>query len=149
MVQNDRRLIMTVKKCLVLLISLAFIVGCASQQQAKKTESPAQSSAPAPAKSGTTADQKVVTPEGEMVGTPAPNSKFAKLKLGMSKKQVTDLIGFPSDQNIRPSGKAFIPFYYGEDRTETLFYYKSEGSLLFGGQKLTGIYVDKNASGYQ
>lgn len=142
---------MTVKKCLVLLVSLAFIVGCASQQQAKKTESPApaQKSTAAPAKSGAAAEQKVVTPEGEIVGTPAPNSKFAKLKLGMSRKQVTDLIGFPSDQNIRPSGKAFIPFYYGEDRTETLYYYKSEGSLLFGGQKLTGIYVDKNASGYQ
>jgi hypothetical protein len=140
---------MTFKKWLVFLISLTFFMGCASQQQAKKTESPAQSSATSPAKSGAAAEQKVVTPEGEVVGTPAPNSKFAKLKLGMSKKQVTDLIGFPSDQNTRIGGKAFIPFYYGEDRTETLFYYKSEGSLLFGGQKLTGIYVDKNASGYQ
>jgi hypothetical protein len=143
---------MTVKKWMVFLVSLTFVIGCASQQKATKSDSPAQSSTPtatSPAKSGTTTDQKVVTPEGETVGTPAPNSKFAKLKLGMSKKQVTDLIGFPSDQNVRPSGKAFIPFYYGEDRTETLFYYKAEGSLLFGGQKLTGIYVDKNASGYQ
>lgn len=140
---------MTFKKWLVLLISLTFFIGCASQQQAKKTESPAASSTTSPAKSGTTADQKVITPEGEIVGTPAPNSKFAKLKLGMSKQQVMDFIGRPSDQNTRIGGKAFIPFYHGEDRTETLFYYKEEGSLLFGGQKLTGIYVDKNASGYQ
>jgi hypothetical protein len=140
---------MKFKKWSVLLISLTFFIGCASQQQAKKTESPEKSSTTSPAKSSTTADQKVVTPEGEIVGTPAPNSQFAKLKLGMSKKQVTDLIGHPSEQNSRIGGKAFIPFYYGGDRTETMFYYKAEGSLLFGGQKLTGIYVDKNASGYQ
>ena len=115
----------------------------------KKPKALLKAARPAPPRVARPPSKKSSPPEGEIVGTPAPNSKFAKLKLGMSKKQVTDLIGFPLDQNTRISGKAFIPFYYGEDRTETMFYYKSEGSLLFGGQKLTGIYVDKNASGYQ
>jgi hypothetical protein len=139
---------MGIKKQLVLIISIAFLVGCAAQQQAKQTDTPAKSTTTAD-KSSATAEQKTKTQDGEMVGTPAPNSKFAKIKLGMSKKQVLDLIGRPSDQNSRVSGKAWIPYYYGEDRYETMFYYKAEGSLLFGGERLTGIYVDKNASGYQ
>ncbi|SMQ97805.1 hypothetical protein PD885_00537 [Xanthomonas fragariae] len=49
--------------------------------------------------------------EGEITGKPAPGSKFTQLKIGMPMKQVTDLIGQPTDQGSYVTGKAFIPFF--------------------------------------
>src|SRR3546814_19416587 len=51
--------------------------------------------------------------EGEITGIPAPDSKFTELKIGMPMKQVTDLIGEPTDQGAYVTGKAFIPFFFG------------------------------------
>ncbi|MEY4561552.1 MAG: hypothetical protein RLZZ618_829, partial [Pseudomonadota bacterium] len=67
------------------------------------------------------------TAEGEIVGTPAPNSKFTQLKFGMGMKQVTDIIGQPTDQGAYITGKAFIPFYFGGDRYRHELAYKGQG----------------------
>lgn len=71
--------------------------------------------------------------EGEITGKPAASSKFKKLQIGMSMKQVTDTIGQPSDQGDYVTGKAWIPFYFGDDahRIETI--YKGQGRLIFAG----------------
>ena len=53
--------------------------------------------------------------EGEIIGKPAKGSKFTKLKIGMTMKQVTKLIGQPSDQGAYVTGKAWIPYYHGRD----------------------------------
>ncbi|HSD36195.1 MAG TPA: hypothetical protein VLC92_01735 [Rhodocyclaceae bacterium] len=71
--------------------------------------------------------------EGEITGKPAPGSKFGKLKIGMSMKQVADLIGQPSDQGAYVTGKAFIPFYFGGDRHRYEAVYKNTGRLIFAG----------------
>ncbi|MDB5815728.1 MAG: hypothetical protein JWN23_2845 [Rhodocyclales bacterium] len=71
--------------------------------------------------------------EGEITGKAAPGSKFAKLKIGMSMKQVFDLIGQPSDQGAYVTGKAFIPFYFGGDRHRFEAVYKNTGRLIFAG----------------
>ena len=55
---------------------------------------------------------------------PVANSKFSKLQIGMSIKQVTDLTGEPTDQGAYVTGKAFIPFFFGADR------YRRELSLV-------------------
>ena len=49
---------------------------------------------------------------GQIVGTPAPGSKFARLEIGMPMKRVTDLIGEPTDSGSGMTGKMFIPFYF-------------------------------------
>ena len=54
--------------------------------------------------------------EGEITGKPAPNSTFTKLQIGMPIKQVTDIVGPPTDSGAYVSGKAWIPFYFGSDR---------------------------------
>ncbi|MEC5384657.1 hypothetical protein VVD49_02925 [Uliginosibacterium sp. H3] len=77
---------------------------------------------------------KVGETEGEITGKPAAGSKFGKLKIGMSMKQVTDLIGQPSDQGAYITGKAFIPFYYGGDRHRYEAVYKGTGRLIFAGE---------------
>ena len=71
--------------------------------------------------------------EEQVVGKPAPNSKFNKLKIGMGMKEVTDLIGPPSDQGAYITGKAWIPFYFGPDRYRHELLYKGQGRLVFAG----------------
>ena len=71
--------------------------------------------------------------EGEITGIPAPNGKFAQLQIGMGFKQVIDIIGPPTDQGAYITGKAFIPFYFGSDRTRSEFVYKGQGRLIFAG----------------
>jgi hypothetical protein len=71
--------------------------------------------------------------EGEITGTPARNSRFTRLQIGMSAKQVTDLAGPPTDQGAYVTGKAFIPVYFGSDRHRYEMTYKGQGRLVFAG----------------
>lgn len=96
--------------------------------------------------------------DGEITGIPAPKGQFGKLQIGMSMKQVTDILGQPSDQGGRITGKAFIPFYFGKDRTRFEMIYKNQGRLIFAGGSMLGdisggnlIWVINNAqeSGYR
>lgn len=74
--------------------------------------------------------------EGEITGIPAPKSKFTKLQICMSMKQVTDLAGQPTDSGAYITGKAWIPFYFGSDRYRYEMVYKGMGRLIFAGGSL-------------
>lgn len=74
--------------------------------------------------------------EGEITGKPAAGSKFTKLQIGMPMKQVTDLIGQPTDQGAYATGKAWIPWYFGSDRHRYEMVYKGQGRLIFAGGSL-------------
>ncbi|KQW63923.1 hypothetical protein [Variovorax sp. Root411] len=95
--------------------------------------------------------------EGEITGNPARNSKFARLQIGMSARQVTDLAGQPTDQGAYVTGKAFIPFYFGSDRHRYEMTYKGQGRLVFAGGgmgdyssgNLIWIIHNPNESGYR
>lgn len=101
------------------------------------------------AKTNNTATDTKAAPasvEGVIIGKPAPGSKFAKLKLGMTLNQVLGLIGPPTNQSTHPTGKSAIPFYFGPDRWVMEYFYKGEGRLTLnsgGDQLLTGIEVNK------
>lgn len=69
--------------------------------------------------------------EGEITGKPAPGSKFTRLKIGMSATEVRSMLGEPSDQGVHPTGKAWIPFYFGSDKYRYETVYKGQGRLLF------------------
>jgi hypothetical protein len=71
--------------------------------------------------------------KGEVIGSPASNSKFKTVQIGMSMRQAVDLAGQPTDEGVYATGKAFIPFYYGGDRHRTEFAYKGSGRLIFAG----------------
>lgn len=98
------------------LVSVLF--GCASQQQtATSTPSSKETSDSSPPSSP---GVRIVKSrdgsfDGEIIGTPAPNSKFAKLEIGMGRSEVRDLIGSPNDTSGHITGKQFIPFYFGAD----------------------------------
>jgi len=94
------------------------LAGCAAESK----------SAAAPAQSGATAK-----------GVPAPaDSPLAKVTLGMTKKQVKDVLGPPTDENSYSTGKAWIPFYFGTDARRTSFYYKGIGRVVFADGNVFG-----------
>ncbi|MBA4423313.1 MAG: hypothetical protein C0390_09475 [Syntrophus sp. (in: bacteria)] len=149
------------------------MTACQTTQKAGSTTS---SPAPAPSAKAETPTAKAETPtakvetptdrqtvkgindwEGEIIGKPAPGSKFTKLKIGMGMRQVTDLIGQPSDQGAYVTGKAWIPFYYGSDRYRHELVYKGQGRLIFSGGSrgsyssgnLTSIIHNAKEEGYR
>jgi hypothetical protein len=71
--------------------------------------------------------------EGEITGIPASNSRFAQLQIGMGIRQAMDICGPPTDQGAYITGKAFIPFYFGSDRSRFELIYKGQGRLIFAG----------------
>lgn len=79
------------------------------------------------------------------------SSKLSKIKKGMSRKQVYDLIGAPTDSHGYSTGKSWIPFYYGGDRYRYENLYKGEGRIIFTGRnhwKVHEIIYDPKESGY-
>lgn len=84
-----------------------------------------------------------------VIGTPAPDSKFSRIRIGWDRRHVTDVIGQPHDEKVYATGKAWNPFYAGSNMARTEFHYKGEGILTFGGNgKLIRIIVNPNESGY-
>lgn len=112
---------------------------------------------PAKVESGSGQKVKVGEWEGEITGKPVKNSKFSRLKIGMSMKEATDLAGQPTDQGAYMTGKAWIPFYFGGDRHRYELTYKGHGRLIFAGGNmgnLTGgnliwIIHSANETGYR
>jgi hypothetical protein len=76
---------------------------------------------------------KVGDVEGEITGKALPGGRFNQLKIGMTLRQVTDLIGQPSDRGLYATGKSAMPFYFGNDRHRYELIYKSNGRLVFAG----------------
>lgn len=92
--------------------------------------------------------------KGEIIGTPAPASRFSQLQIGMRLKQVTRLIGPPDSSDSRITGKQYQPFYFGGDTQRTEAFYKNEGQLTFSNTSsdsapdtLIRIRVNPNANG--
>jgi len=133
---------MTPAKLCSSVCAFALIAGCQTAPTSSDAPAPAPTQAaaapaPAPAPAHQQAAEKEEpskkSAEGEIVGTPAPGSRFNKIKLGMGMKEVTDLIGQPTDQGAYVTGKAFVPFYFGGDRYRHELLYKGMGRLVFAG----------------
>ena len=95
------------------------------------------------------------TPGPSIVGTIPPDSRFAKISIDMSRAEVHDLIGRPTNSHGYSTGKGFIPFYFGSDRMRFEDLYKGEGRITFTGVGVGGINLkvykieyDPNERGY-
>ncbi len=81
---------------------------------------------------------------------------LSKIKEGMDMKEVADLIGQPTDTDSHVTGKAFIPFYYGADRSEIEAHYKGMGRVVYAGSsgyvggspRVIEVQYDPSESGY-
>lgn len=62
-----------------------------------------------------------------------PDSPLARVQIGMTPQQVTEVLGTPTNQVSYESGKRWIPFYYGSDVRRTEWSYKGLGRVVFTG----------------
>jgi len=163
-----------VRNCLLISgACLVLLFGCAARQttdapppaasqpapSAKAEPAPAAAAkskpAPAPARTdGRKVKSKDGKISGNILGTPAAKSKFARLEIGMSRTQVEKLIGGPDDAETHITGRSFQPFYFGGDTQRYQAYYKGEGQLTFSNismrsapETLIVITVDRKATG--
>ena len=125
----------------ILFIYFFLLFGCALRRETEISKPPAETpkAAEAPTAAKPLAPKVVVRAvksadgltDGEIVGIPVPGSKFSLLKIGMTMKQVENLIGEANDTDSRITGKQFQPFYFGGDTQRTEAFYKNEGQLTF------------------
>lgn len=94
---------------------------------AKEAEKPAGAGKPRIVKS------RDGTFEGEVYGNIPAGSKWAKLQIGMEQPEVERILGVSHDVHAYPTGKAFIPFYYGTDRYRYEVRYPGQGSVSYTG----------------
>src|SRR5260221_1806000 len=153
-------------KLLVCAACLGLLFGCASSKKtdapppaatsSKAAAAPATSSkaAPAPARTdGRKVKSKDGKVDGEIFGTPAAKSKFARLEIGMSTTAAEQLIGVPDDSDRQITGRQFTPFYFGGDTQRYEAFYKNEGQLTYSNasrfsapETLIIISVDRKAT---
>ena len=95
-------------------------------------------------------------PAAAAPAAPVPSgSPLAKIQMGMSMNEVSDLLGPPTDTHSSLTGKAFIPYYYGDDQAHVEWYYKGVGRVLFsagggwgGHAGVMRVEHDPNETGY-
>ena len=96
--------------------------------------------------------------EGEVIGAARPGSKFAQLQIGMNMDEVQAILNRGPDRlHTYPSGKGWIPFYFGNDARRMQVLFKDEGCLIFtdgnvwggGGGELIQIQHDPSGACYQ
>ena len=98
--------------------------------------------------------EKAAPAKSEKAAKPAPaaipaNSPLAKVKMGMPRNQVDDLLGSPTSERRFPSGKGFNPFYYCPDTYRTGAFYKGLGRVVYSGaDKVVEIEYDPTEDGY-
>jgi hypothetical protein len=90
------------------------------------------SGAAEPAASGSAAAAK--PPKG--VAPPA-GSKLAKVAVGMKSEQVKEIMGDPTNQTTYPTGKMWIPWYFGPTH-QTDWKYKGVGRVVFVNNRWSG-----------
>jgi outer membrane protein assembly factor BamE (lipoprotein component of BamABCDE complex) len=150
--------LLTAMACVIALSGCAQVAhlteGSQTDQEQKSAGVKTQEAAPAasstakdkPAAQGSYTEATEAESKRGIYGNPPRHSPFAKLKLGMSSKQVTDLIGEPTDQKSYMTGKIWIPFYFGSDRARLEYRYKGQGVLTFVGG---GGFVSSNFTLYR
>jgi len=74
--------------------------------------------------------QQAATPR---YSPPPASSPLAKVQVGMTQREVQNILGPPTDENAYITGKAFIPWYFGRDRHRIAYFYKGMGRVVFAG----------------
>ncbi len=76
-------------------------------------------------------------PAGTAVAVPA-SSPLARVQVGMSKQEVGNILGMPTNQVSYSTGKAWIPFYFGDDARRSEWSYKGLGRVVFNDGNVFG-----------
>jgi len=131
---------MTILTLAAIATAALLCVACStpSSRGAEATQKPAASSAPAEG-NARTVKSRDGSFSGQVVGTLAPSSKFAKLEIGMNSNEIQDILGrAPDRSHSYESGKRWIPFYFGNDARRVQALFKGEGCLILTGGNIWG-----------
>lgn len=109
---------------------------------AAKTAEPV-AAAPASKEAGEAGKPRIVksrdgTFDGEVYGNIPPNSKWAKLQIGMHQSEVERILGVTSNIRGYVTAKAWIPFYFGTDSHRYEAVYAGQGSVAYTGGGMGG-----------
>jgi hypothetical protein len=112
------------------------LVACASKQTApSQPERTATPSSP----NGRMVKSRDGSYQGEVIGQPRANSRFARLQIGMHMDEVQTVLGrAPDRMHTYESGKRWIPYYFGNDARRMQVLYRGEGCLIFTGGNVWG-----------
>lgn len=76
-------------------------------------------------------------------------SRLAKINEGMNDNNVKKILGDPDDTDGYPTGKEYIPYYFGTDTSRVEWKYKGEGRIVFSVNRYSGglkvIRIDYNS----
>ncbi|MBP2302042.1 hypothetical protein [Azospirillum picis] len=129
------------KRLLAAVSVLTILTACAGQQQnaaGSAATGDGTTAAAASAPGARLVKSRDGRYEGEVIGTPAPSSRFAKLQIGMTMEEVSTLIGAPDNMIRHETGKRWIPFYFGNDAQRLQVIYRNEGCLTYTGGNVFG-----------
>lgn len=76
--------------------------------------------------------------DGEVYGSIPPDSKWAKLQIGMHQSEVERILGVTSNIRAYVTAKAWIPFYFGGDSHRYEAVYAGQGSVAYTGGSFGG-----------
>ena len=68
----------------------------------------------------------------------AKSAGFDQIHEGMSDEEVKKILGEPASQEEYITGKNFIPFYHGPDRTRQNWVYHGKGNIVFTRNSYSG-----------
>jgi hypothetical protein len=77
-------------------------------------------------------------PPAEAAKPIPPDSPLAKITVGMTEYEVSNILGPPTSQGSYETGKRWIPYYYGSDIRLMEWTYKGMGRVLFTGGNVFG-----------
>ena len=127
------------KSSAILFASLILVAGASGCKTTSSTESAPKSEAPGK-------NEKAAKPAAANIPADSP---FAKIQMGMQQAQVENILGPPTSIRVFPSGKGFIPFYYGPDTVRTGAFYRGLGRIVFSGAHIVvEISYDPTEDGY-
>lgn len=127
----------------LLLFILCICFNCAGSQRTLDTQSPAASTQ-------STLETQKASEEPTTPKLPIPpDCPLAKIKEGMGRQQVMDILGPPKDQELYATGKMWIPFYFGSDTHRFVLYYKGLGQIHLSAGRVVEIMYDPTEDGYR
>jgi len=106
-------------KSMAILVALLLTAGCASTNKNQNASNAA--------------------PESRIQGNIPATNPFSRIQIGMSQRQVHDILGQPTDSGNYQTGKAFIPFYFGNDMMRFEDLYKGMGKITYSGAGIGGV----------
>lgn len=76
--------------------------------------------------------------EDSPYSSPPAGSDLAEIEEGMDPTRVQSILGAPDHQHSYPTGKSWIPFYYGSDLERTEWRYRGQGRVVFSRNRWSG-----------